>query len=241
MADHDPGANLPAPLGRAALERVLARAAELQGAAADGPEGALTEAQLLEVGREVGIDAAHLRQALAEERTRVTLPEEPGLVGRFAGPAVASATRVVNGTPVAVLDTLDGWMQREECLQVKRRYPGRMTWERRRDFVGNIKRSLRMGGRGYDLTRAGEVGATVVAVDERRSLVRSGSWARWRTRRCSPSSRWRSCRPSWASASGWPWPGHIAGPPPVRSWRSSRCWTAWSMARCGAPRRCSTW
>jgi hypothetical protein len=85
---------------------------------------------------------------------------------------VASATRVVNGTPVAVLDTLDGWMQREECLQVKRRYPGRMTWERRRDFVGNIKRSLRMGGRGYDLTRAGEVGATVVAVDERRSLVR---------------------------------------------------------------------
>jgi len=64
--------NLPVPsarpLDRAALERVLGRAAELQAGGADAPE-TLTEAQLLEIGREVGLSPEHLRQALAEERT----------------------------------------------------------------------------------------------------------------------------------------------------------------------------
>jgi hypothetical protein len=67
---------------------------------------------------------------------------------------------------------LDRWMQREECLQVKRRFPDRMTWEARRDFLGNIKRGFNFGGRGYSLTRAAEVGATVVAVDANRVLLR---------------------------------------------------------------------
>ena len=57
-------------LERGAMERVLARASELQALGADAPEG-LTEAQLLELGKEVGISSEHLRQALAEERTRV--------------------------------------------------------------------------------------------------------------------------------------------------------------------------
>ena len=172
MPNDPPRAPLPAPLDRPALERVLARAAELQGEAGEGVDGALTEAQLLDVGREVGIDASYLRQALAEERTRVGAPIESGLVGRLTGPAAATATRVLAGAPTAVLAALDDLMQREECLQVKRRQAGRMTWEARRDFMGSLKRGLRMGGHGYDLTRAGEVGATVTAVDDQRSLVR---------------------------------------------------------------------
>ena len=56
-------------LPRVALERVLARATELQSAGADAPE-AISESRLLEVAREVGIDTNHVRQALAEERAR---------------------------------------------------------------------------------------------------------------------------------------------------------------------------
>jgi hypothetical protein len=63
-------------------------------------------------------------------------------------------------------------MQREECLQVRRRFGERITWEPRRDFMGNIKRGLNMGGRGYSLARAGEVAATVTAIDGARVLVR---------------------------------------------------------------------
>jgi hypothetical protein len=167
----DPRPPLPAPLDRAALERVLGRAAELQSGTSDTPD-LLSEAQLLEIGREVGLSAEHLRQALAEERTRITLAPETGLAARIAGPAHAAAVRTVAGTPAAVLAALDGWMQREECLQVRRRYGERITWEPRRDFMGNMKRGLNMGGRGYSLARAGEVAATVTAIDAARVLVR---------------------------------------------------------------------
>jgi hypothetical protein len=176
MADssNQSSSNLPAraPLDRAALDRVLARAAELQAHEADPGDVMLTEEQLIDVAKEAGLSPQHVRQALAEERTRLSLPADPGLAGRLAGPPVASASRTVRGTPAEVLAALDAWMQREECLQVKRRFADRMTWEARRDFLGGIQRALNIGGRGYALTRAAEVAATVVPVDEGRVLVR---------------------------------------------------------------------
>jgi hypothetical protein len=169
-----PPSNLPAPLDRSALERVLARAAELQARTSSDGGDALSEQQLLEIGKEVGISETHLRQALAEERTRVAFPEdaEQGWLDRFAGPRSTHASRVVRGTPADVLAVLDGWMQREECLVVRRRFADRMMWGPRRDLVGSIKRGFNVGGRGYHLTRADDVGATVVAVDAQQTLVR---------------------------------------------------------------------
>jgi hypothetical protein len=171
---------LPVPLDRSAVERVLARAAELQASGApsagEGGDGepAMSESQLLEIAREVGLSESHVRQALAEERTRVALPEEPdaGWVARVAGPALASATRIVRGKPAAALATLDVWMQKEECLAVKRRFGDRIVWEARRDLVGNIRRGFNLGGRGYHLSRADDVAATAIAVDDSRVLVR---------------------------------------------------------------------
>jgi uncharacterized membrane protein YphA (DoxX/SURF4 family) len=158
-------------LDRAALERVLLRAAELQSNAPD-PAEEMTEEQLLELGREVGLTPEYLRQALIEERTRVVPPVEHGVAARLVGPATAMASRTVRGRPDAVLAALDSWMQREECLQVKRRFADRMIWETRRDPVGNIKRFFNIGGRGYHLTRAHEVGGMVVPVDAEHVLVR---------------------------------------------------------------------
>jgi hypothetical protein len=165
--------NLPVrlTLDRAALDRVLGRAAELAVSSPDSLES-LTEERVIEIGKEVGISEPHLRQALAEERTRLVVPEEPGIVAQYFGAGTASATRAVRGKPDAVLAALDKWMQNEECLQVKRRFPDRITWEARRDLVGNIKRGFNLGGRGYALSRAAEVGATVVPVDADRTLVR---------------------------------------------------------------------
>ena len=59
---------------RGALERVLARAAELQGASGDETDAAdnLTDEQVLELGKEVGLSPEHIRQALAEERSRLS-------------------------------------------------------------------------------------------------------------------------------------------------------------------------
>ncbi|HKN57937.1 MAG TPA: hypothetical protein VJV97_03735, partial [Gemmatimonadaceae bacterium] len=103
-----PASTRQPPLDRQALERVLARAAELQGASALPESGDLiSEGQLLEIGNEVGLSPAVLNQALAEERTRVNVPEERGLVAQIAGAGFATATRTVPGTPRDILATID--------------------------------------------------------------------------------------------------------------------------------------
>jgi hypothetical protein len=160
-------------LDRQALERVLARAAELQGAGAI-PESSdlISESQLRDIGNEVGLSAETLNQALAEERTRVNVPEERGLVAQIAGASFATATRTVPGTQRDVLATIDTWMQRDECLQVQRRFLDRITWEPQRGLFGKIRRTVNMTGRGYYLVEAGQVSATVLPVDGSRVVVR---------------------------------------------------------------------
>ncbi|HEX8942389.1 MAG TPA: hypothetical protein VF785_04570 [Gemmatimonadaceae bacterium] len=164
--------NLPAArLDRASLERVLARAAELQSTSGDTVEE-FTEEQLLDLGKEVGLSPQNLRQALAEERTRSVAPEEEhGITSGIFGPSRVGAARTVPGTPAEVLASIDAWMQRQELLIVKRHHADRIVWESRRDFVVGVKRALRVGGRDYALSRAFEVSATVIAVDDSRVHV----------------------------------------------------------------------
>ncbi|HEV7838891.1 MAG TPA: hypothetical protein VGO75_12550 [Gemmatimonadaceae bacterium] len=160
-------------LDRQALERVLARAAELQGAGAI-PESSdlISEGQLRDIGNEVGLSAEMINQALAEERTRVNVPEERGLVAQIAGASFATATRTVPGNQRDVLATIDTWMQRDECLQVQRRFVDRITWEPQRGLFGKIRRTVNVSGRGYYLVEAGQVSATVLPVDGSRVVVR---------------------------------------------------------------------
>src|ERR1700741_1174060 len=161
------------PLDRQALERVLARAAELQGAGAVSESGDLiSENQLLEIGNEVGLSPAVLNQALAEERTRINVPDERGLVAQIAGAGFATATRTGPGTPREILAKLDAWMQREECLQAQRRFADRITGEPQRGLFGKIRRTVNVSGRGFYLMDAGQVSATVLPVDSSRVVVR---------------------------------------------------------------------
>jgi hypothetical protein len=157
---------------REALERVLARASQLQADVSDAPD-MVSESRLLEIAREVGIDTTHLQQALAEERVRAPLaPDDHGAVLEALGPASMSVQRVVPGTPAEILAKLDSWMPRMEAVLLLRRSGDRVSWEPRRDAIGNFLRSLGMGGRRFDLIRLDQVVATVTAVDAERSVVR---------------------------------------------------------------------
>jgi hypothetical protein len=152
---------------------VLARASELQASTANSDaSGMLTEAELMEIGKEAGISPNTLTQALAEERSRVAVVEEQGFIASITGPGIASASRTVRGTPADVLAAIDNHMQREECLRVQRRFPDRITWEPRSGVLGQLQRGLNISGRGYHLTRASQVAATIIPVDAERVLVR---------------------------------------------------------------------
>jgi hypothetical protein len=157
---------------RSALERVLARATQLQGDGAEEADG-VSESRILEIAREVGIEPSALRQALAEERARLPMREEErGPVLDALGPATSSVQRVVPGTPNDVLSKLEAWMPRMESLAVKRRVGERVSWEPRHDPLGNFFRSFGLGGRRLDLVRLDQVVASVTAIDGGRSVVR---------------------------------------------------------------------
>jgi hypothetical protein len=166
-----PPTPLPNGLDRATVDRVLARAAELQGQTIGGEDAQdmLSEEQVIAAGAEVGLSVTHIRQALAEERTRIGVPAERGLRAQVAGAGWASASRTVAGTPASVLAALNVTLTRDESLGVKRRYAERWTWEPRRDFWAMFRR---IGGWRFDLQYASEIAATVIPVDDQRVAVR---------------------------------------------------------------------
>jgi hypothetical protein len=172
MADERPVPGSPA-LSRAALERVLARAAQLQGTTGEGDEaGAMNEAQVVELGKEVGLSPEVLRQALAEERSRTLVPDESGVVAALTGVSAVSAARTVPGAAAPVLAALDGWMQRSEGLEIKRRFADQLVWEARRDFFSAFRRALTVSGSGLELAAASSVTAIVADVATGQSHVR---------------------------------------------------------------------
>src|SRR6478735_8968498 len=118
----------PARIDRAALERIIQRAAELQTADRDLAEE-LTPDQVMALGREVGIPERYLQRALLEERTRPVVPESVGAWGRISGPAEVVAQRTVPATVAAVEAALVEWLEEKELFCVQRRQPGWITWE----------------------------------------------------------------------------------------------------------------
>ena len=163
---------VPRPaLDRAALERVLARAAELQSRDTGETGTMLTDDQILELGKEVGLAPDTIRQAIAEERGRVVVPEERGAIGSWFGAATVSAARLVPGTVESVLDAIDTAMRSNLLFDISRRFADRMQWSPRRGFL-DVMRSQLSQKEGADLRFAEEVAASVVSVNEQRVHVR---------------------------------------------------------------------
>ncbi len=155
--------NLPARrISRDVLERVIQRAAELQAGELDTGEG-LTEAELLKVGAEVGIDGRFLRQALYEQHSH--RPGERGALARWFGPATVGAGRVVPGEKAAIEAALAHWMADGEAMAVKRRLPDRTVWERQKGFFAEVKRGFGVGGKAYQLARALDVTVIVTQLE----------------------------------------------------------------------------
>ncbi|HKI94005.1 MAG TPA: hypothetical protein VJ992_01820 [Gemmatimonadales bacterium] len=165
----------PVPSGpridRAALERIIQRAAELQASERDIGEG-LTEGELLQLGADVGIPEGYLRQAMLEEQVRAVVPTERGFLAWLAGPHYVSAMRTIARPAAETERGLHRWLEEGELLAVKRRFPDRTAWEPHRGTIASLKRSFRSGGRLYMLARAREVVAQVAPVDAGRCHVR---------------------------------------------------------------------
>jgi hypothetical protein len=170
----------PAQVDRAALERIIRRAAELQTAEREIGD-TLSSDELISVGREVGIPVRYLQQALLEERARIGSAASAGIMERIAGPGEVRAQRVVPIEPEAAERALVHWMETNELFCIQRQQPGRITWEPIGGFQAAIRRStaaLGAGKRPFMLSRAATVSASVLALESGYSHVSLAADAR---------------------------------------------------------------
>ena len=159
--------NVPARLDKAALERIIQRASELQTGSQDYGDN-LTAEEILKLGKDVGIDEGYLQQAILEEQTRTDLPDAGGFWNRLVGPGVVTAQRVVQGEVEEVTARLEKWIEENELLVLQRNQPGRLSWEPLGGFQAVMRRSSAMlggGKRPFMLARADGVSATIVPLE----------------------------------------------------------------------------
>jgi hypothetical protein len=170
----------PARVDRAALERIIRRAAELQTAEREIGD-TLSSDELISLGKEVGIPVRYLQQALLEERTRSALAGSAGLLDRVAGPGEVTAQRVVSLEAEAVEQSLIRWMEDNELLCIQRQRPGRITWEPITGFQAAVRRSTAAFGAGkrpFMLSRAATVTAAILPLESGYSHITLAADAR---------------------------------------------------------------
>jgi hypothetical protein len=158
--------NLPARIDRAAIERIIQRAAELQTHERDLSEG-LAPGEIVALGKEVGIPERFLQQAILEERTRTEPISASGVMDRAIGIATIQASRVVRGTAAEVERRLLRWIAENELLTVQRQTSDRITWEPLGGMSAALRRSSAAfgGHKPFMLSRAGLVSAAVSALE----------------------------------------------------------------------------
>jgi hypothetical protein len=160
--------SVPTRLDRAALDRVLQRAAEMQLSEAEVGDS-LTEKDILDLGRQVGIPGKYLQQAMLEERSKVTLANPQTVLDSWVGPGEVMAQRVVQGDQESIERTLLQWMEKNELVTLQRQQPGRLSWER----LGPMQAALRRGASvlhaataRFMLSRAEVVSATITPLED---------------------------------------------------------------------------
>jgi len=163
----EPAGGPPAQWDRTALDRILKRATELQAQEHDTGES-MSPDEVLKLGRDVGIPARYLQQAMLEEQVRASALTPDGLLDHLVGPARCTANRVVRGNPDVIEEALAAWMDDHELLAVERRQPGRISWEPLGGMQVALRRSAAALGsakRPFMLSRASRITAGITALE----------------------------------------------------------------------------
>ncbi len=146
---------------------MIRRATELS-RLSEADERPLSEAEVLRIASEVGLNERHVRQALVELRTRVPAP---GLLGRMYGPATVRAGRVVPGRPNQLATTLDEFLVAGQLLQPVRRGPEVLLYRPAVDWASQIARAASATSKRHYVASAKDVEIRLDAVTDDTTLV----------------------------------------------------------------------
>ena len=157
----------PKRIDRAALDRIIQRATELQTGEREIGDS-LTPDEVMDLGKQVGIPARYLRQAMLEHQSVSPAPAGDSLMARWIGPGEIEAQRVVQGSQDDVLGSLLSWMEKNELLVIQRQQTGWVSWEPLRGMQAAIRRgtaSLDTSKPKFMLSRAETVIGTITPLE----------------------------------------------------------------------------
>jgi len=175
MSDHLPapvpgGTGLPArKLSSSELEAVIKRAVELQTARETEMTDGLTDAEVLRIGQDLGIEQHLVRRAISEVRSRP--PEEHGLVAGMMGPGVIRAARTIRRPAVELGIFLEKYLLEAEFMVVERRFPDRTRYQKAQGIGAAVGRTFSKVGSRVAPLDLKTVDVGVALADEDSSVV----------------------------------------------------------------------
>jgi len=152
---------------RPQLELVIRRAVELYAAHADA-EDRLSEEEVLRIGKELGLPAAIVRQAIYE----APAPTPDSFADRWFGAATVSVARAVPLPDGDVAARLEEYLATREYLVLRRRQHSFAIFEPAEDTISKMARALSRPARNWYLARSRQVVLAVRPLEEGRTHVR---------------------------------------------------------------------
>jgi hypothetical protein len=132
-------------LSRRQVQLILRRTAELERQSTDESSELISAGELERVAEELGMSTQALRQALAESRAGLLVPEtERSLADRVFGSAVVDARRFVPGDLGTVRAAVERFL-REQGFAVARHHADVVIWVRARTFLTTLRRVFAPG------------------------------------------------------------------------------------------------
>jgi hypothetical protein len=176
MSDNPPanvppgGSGLPARmLSSTELEAVIKRAVELQTVRETEMTDGLSDAEVVRIGKELGLEQHLVRRAIAEVRSRP--PEEHGVLAGVMGPGSVRAARTIRRPAVELGIFLERYLLETEFMVVERRFPDRTRYVRAQGIGAAVGRTFsKVGSRVAPLDLPG-VDVGVALAEEDSSIV----------------------------------------------------------------------
>lgn len=165
----DPAPGLPARrVSTEELEAVIRRATELQFARGDAEDG-LPEAEVMRIGKELGLEPANVRRAIAEVRGQPR--GEKGMMVTVMGPDVIRAARTVRRPAAQLGMVLEEYLTKCEYMTVQRRFPDRTRYVRGNGVGAAFGRAAMKMSQRHTALDLRQIDVHVSPLDEDSSLV----------------------------------------------------------------------
>jgi hypothetical protein len=169
ISPREPTPPAPARITNDELQAVIRRAVELQAGHTAAVGEGVSDADVVRIGQELGLDPASMRLAMAEVRGRATV--ESGALVTIVGERVVRASRVVKRPAGVISAQLERYLRESEFMIAQRRFPSSTRYVRDSSIAAGLGRFARGFLRPHRPINVQQLDVSVASIDDASCLV----------------------------------------------------------------------